>query len=167
MNVNGFEIEHKYLIAMPDEALLAEGDRSAIVQTYLLGEEGTTERVRMRRYADRTEYTHTTKIRLSAVRRVELEETVGQSEYEALLKRADPARRPIEKQRFCLPYEGRTLEIDVFPFWRYHALLEVELEDEGQPFLLPPEIRVIREVSDDLRYTNAALSLEIPDPNAD
>ena len=57
--------------------------------------------------------------------------------------------------------------VDVFPFWREHALLEVELEDERQAFSLPPEIRVIREVSDDPRYTNAALSLEVPDPTAD
>ena len=85
MNVNGFEIEHKYLIAMPDESLLAEGDRSSIVQTYLLGEEGTTERVRARSYAERTEYTHTTKVKISPVRRIELEEIIGQAEYEALL----------------------------------------------------------------------------------
>ena len=167
MNVNGFEIEHKYLIAMPDKSLLAEGERSSIVQTYLLGEEGTTERVRARSYADRTEYTHTTKMKISAVRRIEQEEIIAQEEYEKFLTRADPARRPIEKQRFCLPYEGHTLEIDVYPFWSGHAILEVELEDERQSFSLPPEIRVVREVSDDPRYTNAALSLEIPNPNED
>ena len=116
MNKNGFEIERKFLIAMPENSLLEGAERSDIVQTYLLGKEGTTERVRARTFRDHTEYTHTTKKRISAVRRVELEDTIGRDAYEALLTRADPDRRPIEKSRFCLPFEGKTYEIDVFPF---------------------------------------------------
>lgn len=167
MNVNGFEIERKFLIAMPDEDFLSGADCSHIVQTYLLGEEGTTERVRSRSYPDRTEYTHTTKMKISNIRRIEKEETVDRQAYEALLTRADPERRAIEKRRFCLPFAGRTLEIDVFPFWRDYAILEIELEEERQDFSLPPQICMIREVTDDPRYTNSALSLEIPDPAED
>ena len=37
-----------------------------------------------------------------------------------------------------------------------------ELEDEEQPIDLPPQIRILREVTADSRYTNAALSLKIP-----
>ena len=33
MNINGMEIERKYLIAMPDEAVLQSADASEIVQT--------------------------------------------------------------------------------------------------------------------------------------
>ncbi len=164
MNLNGFEIERKYLIAMPEESLLAGASGSDIVQTYLLGEEGTTERVRARAYGDRTEYTHTTKRRLTALRRVELEDRIERETYEQLLRRADPARTPIEKRRFCVPFEGNMIEIDVYPFWKDHAIMEIELEDEKQAFSLPPEIRVIRDVTDDPRYTNSALSLEVPDP---
>ena len=166
MNKNGFEIERKFLIAMPEQSLLAGAERSDIVQTYLLGAEGTTERVRARTFGDYTEYTHTTKKRISAMRRVELEDTIGRDAYEALLTRADPDRRPIEKSRFCLPFEGKTFEIDVFPFWEDYALLEVELEEEGQTFSLPPGFRVIREVTEDPRYTNSALSCRVPDPDA-
>ncbi len=164
MNQNGFEIERKYLIAMPEEGRLAEASASDIVQTYLLGEEGTTERVRARAYNDRTEYTHTTKKRLNALRRVELEDRIERETYEQLLRRADPARTPIEKRRFCIPFEGNVIEIDVYPFWKDHAIMEIELEEEKQSFSLPSWIRVIREVTDDLRYTNSALSLKVPDP---
>lgn len=167
MNVDGFEIEHKLLIAMPEESFLHAASCSHIVQTYLLGEPMTTERVRARSHADHTEYTHTTKIRLSALKRIEQEETVTREAYEALLTRADPARRSIEKDRYCLDYDGHTLEIDVFPFWKTCALLEVELMREDELFRIPPALRVIREVTDDARYTNSALSLEIPDPSAD
>ena len=49
MNINGMEIERKYLIAMPDEAVLQSADASEIVQTYLVNpEKGATERVRSR-----------------------------------------------------------------------------------------------------------------------
>ena len=162
MNKNGFEIERKFLIAMPEQGLLTGAERSDIVQTYLLGAEGTTERVRARTFGDHTEYTHTTKKRISAMRRVELEDTIGRDAYEALLTRADPDRRPIEKSRFCLPFEGKTFEIDLFPFWEDRAYCEVELRSPEDRVELPAWLSVIREVTDDPRYTNSALAREIP-----
>ena len=48
MNINGMEIERKYMIAMPDAAFLESLGYTEIVQTYLLGENGSTERVRKR-----------------------------------------------------------------------------------------------------------------------
>lgn len=162
MNINGFEIERKYLIAMPERDFLDSCERSEITQTYLLGEENTTERVRKRVRGETCEYTHTVKRKLNNVRRIEDEHVIGAEEYEALLKRADPARQVIEKTRHCFEYEGRVWELDVFPFWADRAFLEIELTDESEPAALPPGIRLIREVTDDPRYTNAALSLKIP-----
>ena len=60
MNINGMEIERKYMIAMPDAAFLEEIGYTEIVQTYLLGAEGSTERVRKRGRAGNYAYTHTT-----------------------------------------------------------------------------------------------------------
>ena len=163
MNNNGFEIERKFLIAMPEEDFLAGCEISGITQTYLLGEPDTTERVRRRRWADHCEYTHTIKRKLSNIRRVEDETEITVAEYYALLERADPARKTIEKLRCCYFIGGEMWEIDVFPFWEDRAIVEIELEDEGQEVLLPPGLRLIREVTDDPRYTNSALSLAIPD----
>lgn len=162
MNINGFEIERKFLVAMPDPAFLEGCERSEITQTYLLGAENTTERVRRRVRGDRCEYTHTVKRKLNNMRRIEDEQVIGAEEYEALLRRADPARRPIRKTRCCFRDAGLLWELDVFPFWDDRAVLEVELTDEGDGFTLPPEIRLIREVTDDPRYSNASLSLQIP-----
>lgn len=162
MNIGGFEIERKFLIAMPDAAWLSGLDSSAITQTYLLGDENTTERVRKRVYPDHTEYTHTVKMRLSAVRRLENESEISRAEYEALLTRADPHKHTIEKRRYCLPWGELVWEIDVFPFWDDRALAEIELTAEEQPYTAAPELHILREVSDDRRYTNAALALEIP-----
>ena len=163
MNIDGFEIERKFLIAMPEKEFLEKCERSEITQTYLLGDENTTERVRKRVRGDKCEYTHTVKLRLNSMRRIETENVIDEAAYLELLKRADPARTPIEKVRCCFTQDGLFWELDVFPFWDDRAFLEIELTDEGDEFALPPGIRLIREVTDDPRYTNAALSLSIPD----
>jgi CYTH domain-containing protein len=163
MNIDGFEIERKFLIAMPDEAFLKTCSASEITQTYLVCDGNTTERVRERAYPDHCEYTHTIKYKLNNMRRIEDERQIDEDTYTALLERADPARRPIRKVRYCFEHDGRLWELDVFPFWANQAFLEIELTSEDEDFSLPPGIRLIREVTDDPRYTNAALSFEIPD----
>ena len=165
MNIDGFEIERRFLIAMPEPAFLRDLESSSISQTYLLGEEGTTERVRCRQWPDRTVYTHTVKRRVNALRRLEDEREITQAEYEALLCRADPERHPIEKRRYCMDDAGLTWEFDVFPFWTRQAILEVELSDETQAVTLPPGVKLLREISGDKRYTNAALSKAVPAEN--
>ena len=159
-----FEIERKYLIRRPSEALLAAtAEATQITQTYLLAQPGTTERVRKRGRGGQYTYTHTTKTRLSDLRRIEDEEELSAEAYAQLLTRADPQRRIIEKTRWVFSYRGQVFELDVFPFWKEQAFLEIEIEHEAQEVFLPPWIEVIREVTDDPRYTNAALSLAIPE----
>jgi CYTH domain-containing protein len=163
MNIDGFEIERKFLIAMPDEAFLKSCSASAITHTYLVCDGNTTERVRERAYPDHCEYTHTIKYKLNNMRRIEDERQIDEDTYTALLERADPARRPIRKVRYCFEHDGRLWELDVFPFWKNSAYLEIELTGEDEAFTLPPGLRLLREVTDDPRYTNAALSLHIPE----
>lgn len=158
-----YEIERKFLIRYPDMAWLeAHAEPSRIEQTYLLSPEGTTDRVRSRETGGRTVYTHTVKQRLTAIRRIEIENEISRGEYETLLRRADPDMNSIRKVRWCLRENGFLYEIDVFPFWTDRAFLEIELTDEGQSFPWPEHIELIREVTDDRRYTNAALALEVP-----
>ena len=63
---------------------------------------------------------------------------------------------------WCIPFDFHVLEIDLYPFWNDQAVLEVELKSEEEAFLLPPEIRVIREVTEDPRYLNSSLARELP-----
>ena len=163
MNTGPYEIERKFLIRYPDlDWLNTSAEPSEITQTYLLSEPGTTARVRRRVGAAGCVYTHTVKRKLSDLRRLEEEREIGAEEYEQLLQQADPERNVIYKTRYCLPYAGQMLEIDVFPFWQDRAYLEIELQEEAQPVEIPPQLRVIRELTDDPRYTNAALAFEIP-----
>ena len=161
-DINQFEIERKFLIRMPDTAfLLSQGEMSHIVQTYLKTEDGS-ERVRKRGREGGYTYTHTVKKRLSDLRRIEQERVISEGEYLSLLRLADPDMSTIYKDRYCIDYMGQILEIDIFPFYSDRAFLEIELSDESQQIFIPPWIDVIKEVTEDKRYTNAALARNIP-----
>ena len=160
-----YEIERKYLIAFPDLARINEYSgvtRSEIAQTYLKTDNGMTSRVRMRRSADIIKYIFTEKKRINDVKCIENEREVSAEEYRELLKLADPERKTVYKTRYCLPYEGRVVEIDIYPFWNDRAIAEVELEDETEAVRLPAFINVIREVTSEKAYKNYSLAKEIP-----
>ena len=92
--------------------------------------------------------------------RVEVEREISEDEYEAYLLQRDPSRHTIEKTRYAFPYKGHTVEIDIYPFWTDRAILETELRSEDEEALLPPFIRLLREVTEDPAYTNAALAAD-------
>lgn len=167
MNPNGTntEIERKYLIKMPDIEKLSKlsgFEPSDIEQIYLRNPNVSSERVRKRVYPDRTEYTHTLKIRIDKMSAHEDERRIDADEYAALLLRRDERRTPIHKTRICIPYCGHVCEIDVYPFWKKQAVLEIELEDKNTDIPFPPFAELIREVTGIHAYSNNALSLEIP-----
>lgn len=163
MRTDHFEIERKYLIRMPDRSYLeSAAAMTQIEQTYLCAEPGVTARVRKRGHEGAWAYTHTQKMHISDVRRYEDEREIGEEEYRELLRQADPARNVIHKERWVLPYEGQTFEIDIYPFWEDRAIMEIEMTDEAQTLRFPSQIQIIREVTADRRYSNAALSRQIP-----
>ena len=160
------EIERKYLIAAPDAALLEEKSvkRLAIEQVYLRpGSSGAGRRIRRTRCGTEERFFYTEKMRITAVTRIESEHEISAAEYEALLLERDEALRTIEKTRYLVPFEGHTLELDVFPFWKDRAFCECELRSENEPISLPDWLHVSREVTDDPRYTNRALARAVPD----
>lgn len=160
------EIERKYLIARPDTALLREKSvkRLDIEQVYLrAGVSGAGRRIRRTRCGAEERFFYTEKTRITAVTRIEREHEISAAEYASLLSERDGALRTIEKTRYLVPFEGHTLEIDVFPFWHDRAFCECELQSEDEPLTLPDWLHVYREVTDDPRYTNRALARSVPD----
>ncbi len=157
---NGLEIEKKYLIAMPDVAALIQkgATPSHIVQTYLDGGLGVSERVRKRTYENETVYTHTVKKHLGGIVRSEDETVITKAEYDSLLCRVERGTHPVEKTRYVLRENGYTYEFDVFPFWQDKAVLEIELPNETVEPLLPDYVTVLADVSTDKNYTNHALA---------
>lgn len=159
------EIERKFLIAYPDPEFLAQQAQSVseIWQTYLRSEDGSSARIRKRRFGDRLEYTKTVKIHITDQTRIEQETLISAEEYTALLQKdAIPGLRTIHKWRYCVPYREQLCEIDLYDFWQDRATLEIETESEAQEIFLPPFVTLLREVTFDKGYTNRAMAKELP-----
>ena len=156
-----YEIERKFLINYPDVAWLEQNPlcrKVEIEQVYLKSVPGEEIRIRKRGENGHYIYYETHKKPLDGMKRMSTERHLSKSDYRRLLKNADPARRTINKTRYCLSYDRQSFEIDLYPFWDEQAILEIELRDEAEEIRFPEEIRVIREVTDDPAYKNASLA---------
>ncbi|MBE6683312.1 MAG: hypothetical protein E7595_04055 [Ruminococcaceae bacterium] len=155
------EIERKFLIEYPDIEWLESNPsckRIEIIQTYLKSAEGEEIRVRQRGVDGSYVYYRTAKKKVSDVKRVEIENRLSQAEYLKLLMEADTTKRQIRKTRYCLTYESKYFEIDIYPFWSDKAIAEIELSNENEEIIFPKQIKVIKEVTDDDSYKNASLA---------
>lgn len=155
------EIERKFLIEYPDLVALEKlpnCQRVEIIQTYLTAPEGEESRIRQRGIGGNYIYFQTTKKKISGLKRVEVERRLSKDEYLQLLMDADPDCRPIRKTRYCLTYDNQYFEIDVYPFWKDKAIMEIELNSGNEEIRFPDRIKVIREVTEDDSYKNAALA---------
>lgn len=165
-----YEIERKFLIKYPDLTMLeqlAHCTKVEIIQTYLHSSDpGEEIRVRQRGRDGEYIFTETIKKRVSPLKRVETERRLTQKEYLALLMNADTTLRQIRKTRYCLSFSDQYMEIDIYPFWKEQAILEVEMSDEGGEVVFPEFIQVLREVSGDEAYENRSLAESVPDEPA-
>ena len=80
------------------------------------------------------------------------------NQYLDLLMEADPGKRPIRKTRYCLTYDNQYFEIDIYPFWHDKAILEIELQEEGEEIRFPKELVIRKEVTGDPAYKNSTLA---------
>ena len=156
------DTRRKYLIAYPDVRELEKRPNCKsveIMQAYLKSElPGETIRIRQRGKNGNYVYFKTRKRTSEDGKRIELEERLTQNEYLELLMRADPDYRPIRKQRFCLSENGLYYNIDIYPQWKDQALMEIELYDGNDDVPIPEGIRVIREVTKEIEFTNPSIA---------
>ena len=155
------EIERKYLIEYPDTVLLdslPNCRRVEITQTYLKSRNDEQTRVRRRGIDGHYMYYKTEKRDIDGLKRIERERRLSEGEYNELLAYADPSREVINKTRYCLTYKNQYFEIDLYPFSREHAIMEIELSDEHSEIAFPEMIKVIKEVTYDENYKNSALA---------
>lgn len=156
-----FEIERKFLIEYPDlKALEAMPNcqKVEISQTYLKSEGDEEVRIRQRGSHGHYLYYEARKRPVSSMKRIEIERRLSQEEYLARLMDADPEKRPIRKDRYCFTDNNQYFEVDVYPFWKDQAILEIELSDPEDEIRFPEFLKLIREVTDDENYKNAALA---------
>lgn len=159
------EIERKYLIKFPDISLLEQQPvymKIEMEQAYLK-DQGETAGMRIRKSTlnGKTTYKKTFKRNITNVTRIEIEDDISEQSWIELLKEVDPGSTPIKKVRHCFMYNSQLFELDIYPFWSDRATLELEISSEDQQITLPPFIEVIKEVTEDKRYTNRSLSYNI------
>lgn len=155
VNDRNREIERKYLLrALPPRA--AAAPRLHIDQGYLPGVR-INERVRRTRRGDDVTYYRTIKTGVG-IERTEIEEETDEGFFMAVWPLTLGHR--IEKRRYLVPEGEVTWEIDEFLDREGLWLAEVELERVDQRVELPDWLGgyVEREVTEDARYTNHALS---------
>ena len=157
--LSGLEIEKKFLIEYPDFEKLKKYKpfKAEISQTYLVSNFGS-HRIRKRGANGVFTFFETLKVRISESCCEETEGIISESEYNELMKSADPNKNTINKHRYCFLYMGQYVELDVFEFWNDRAILEIELKNIEQKVFLPKEITVIEDVTDNPKYKNNYLA---------
>lgn len=155
----GYEIERKFLVEFPDVEKLDVKKRIGITQTYLKnGEHDSQRRVRRIDVNGNISYTYTEKIFITPVTREENEKEISSEDYDRLLKEAKKEFKPVEKVRYAFDYHGQLFELDTYPFSDELAIMELELSNAEQIIDFPDNVRVIKDVSADKRYSNSALA---------
>lgn len=162
----GIETERKFIICTPEFSLLAQQQgygRSEIVQTYFDTAAGITHRVRKRTGMNGTRYTETKKTRISRMSVIEDEVELCEQEYLDRLSTLRIVGEPLHKTRHIFSYGGRVFEVDIYPGWQKHAVMEVEFSDEGESIELPPFIEIVKDVTGVRAYSNYAMAIAFPE----
>lgn len=148
------EIERKYLVR--DDSYKALATRSVrMKQAYLSIDDRSTVRLRI---TDRTA--------MLTIKGASLDGGLSRSEWEYQIPLQDAREmlplsksNVLDKVRYYVPYEGFTWEVDCFE-GNYEGLTIAEIELVSTTDTPPLPSWVLREVTGDARYYNAALSID-------
>lgn len=155
------EIERKFLIEYPDIDYLENMKncrKVPITQAYLNTPEEGKFRVRKRGSGENAVYIKTVKMKINDLKRIEKETYLTEDEYNNYLSKIDYITGIISKDRYCIVDNDTYYELDVYPFWKDRATLEIELLSENQLYILPDFVKLIREVSHEPKYRNISLA---------
>ena len=152
--------KRKYLISMPDMENLAERYAAVpidMVQTYLCMTNPCIERrVRRQKHGGEYMYFYTEKHIRPDGTKWDTEKPITEKDYNRYLLEADPELQSVDKTKYRFVYDSCRFEIDVYPFSTDKAVMFRYSENDEAA--IPPEIRVIREVTGDPDYKNKQLA---------
>ena len=146
------EIERRWLVKQVPEDWLAQTSASDIRQGYLIAEEQRSLRIRARDGA----FEMTSKLG-QGLRREEHNHSIDETLFDMLWPLTDRLR--IEKTRHTRRHGDTMYELDIFAADLAPLIvLEVEFASETAAADFEPPAFASREITDDGRFTNAALS---------
>jgi CYTH domain-containing protein len=160
------EIERKFLLSrQPDwsHPVLATAAVADLTQIYLPAGEGREDRIR--RWSDATGVGFR-RCQLRTIRpgvREVSEAEISEAEFSALAHLArdlGDGRRPVVKRRWSFRIDNQTFELDAIsePAGRACLIVEIQLRTESEAVVLPDFLPVAREVTGEVRYSNADIS---------
>lgn len=157
---DAYGAERKFLIAYPDPRWLeklGQDRRVEIEQAYL--PTVNDERLRIRKWEENGQASYyKTRRRQVNGKRLEVEERLTHRGYQEMMEEAGEDVHPLRKTRYSLHYDGQFLKLDLYPFWQDRAVVKIELSEENAAVNLPPELTLIREVTDDKAYKDYMLA---------
>ena len=156
-----YEIERKFLIEYPDLNVLNNIKtcrKIHISQAYLTTPDEGYFRIRKRGEGKNAVYIKTVKIKISDIKRIEIENYISENEYNEYMNNKEYITGVISKDRYCIVWKNAYYELDVYPFWSDKATIEIELLSENQPYKLPDFVKLIREVTFEQEYRNLSLA---------
>lgn len=153
--------KHKYLIEMPDLALLSEKYKALpydMMQTYLcITNPNIERRIRQQKNGNEYLYFYTEKHLMPDGTKWDTEKPISEKKYTQYLLEGDPELSAVHKVKHRFVYKDSRFEIDVYPFSDERAIMFCYADDADAK--LPPEIAVIKEVTGDPRYKNKQLAI--------
>lgn len=153
--------KRKYLISMPDTALLTDKFGAAAVdmmQTYLTPSKPNVERrIRQQRSGNEYLYFYTEKRIGEDGQRWVTERPISEKEYVAYLMEGDVSLYSVRKTKYRFNLDGQRMEIDVYPFSGEKAVMFV-YGPPSAPAAIPDGINILREVTGAPEYKNRQLA---------
>lgn len=154
--------KRKYLIELPDlERLCREQAALGVemMQTYLNCSNPRQERrIRQQKNGQDYLYFYTEKRIAEDGSRWVTEKPISEKEYVRYLMDCDLSLHSVRKTKYRFSWSARSMAIDVYPFSKDRAVLFV-YGAEGE-CTLPPQLRVIRDITGDPAYKNRQLAAE-------
>lgn len=155
-------VEKKYLIKMPDINQLIKNKQCRKVhvkQHYLIDEtKQEKEKIVLRRENNKNFY-----YKVNKKDNVKYSKSISADQYINKLEDENNKFYHIYKDRYYYIYDSRCIKIDVFPFWKDKAILEVDILNDRENIKFPKFIEVIEEVTDNEKYKNYYLAEEYKD----
>jgi len=130
-----------------------------IEQAYLMSSDSRKE-IRIRRRGQNGVYTYYRTVKRTVLpgERAETERRISKEEYEVSMQFRLRDRNVIRKQRTCFVYKNQYFECDRFENGLRWDMLEIELTTLQSEVVLPPEIKVVDEVTGKPEYSNFHLA---------
>lgn len=153
--------KRKYLIELPDASALIDKYGAVITdmtQTYLADSKANTERrIRKQKNGNDYMYFYTEKRSGEDGKKWVTEKPISEKTYNSYLLEANPSLHPVSKEKLCFSYDGHDMAADIYPFSTDKAILFV-YGPSLDSAKLPPEIKMIQDVSGNPEYKNKRLA---------